>query len=290
MLQFGLQFELKVLKRFTTELPVIHSISIGTDSTLWINDSKDGKLQKISTETDSVKVLLSNELYVFSMAFTREGDLLVATGDSITKSINASSGQLSESIFKVENTIITAVHLNEKNELFIGVRTEGMRFSFESETRLIKMDQEGQILKTYEFDKNNKRLFTYAKYISSNSKGNIGIVDWFSEYGKGQVVILASNGDIVNVYDGNSDIKTSYTKLNFGGIVSTTSDNFIVTDISHHLLHLLNSDGQCLFQFDTMSIGIKLPYFITFSRSRKLYIGSLTPNPHNLFEVECEGS
>ncbi|XP_063407383.1 uncharacterized protein LOC134691071 [Mytilus trossulus] len=290
MLQFGLQFKLKVLKRFTTELPVIHFISVGNGDTLWINDSKSGKLQKISLDKEDVHVLISIELYVFSMVLTREGDLLVATGDSILKSINASTGQISESIFKVENTIITAVHLNEKNELFVGVRTEGMRFSFESETRLVKMDQEGQILAIYEFDKNKKRLFTYPKYISSNSKGNIGIVDWFSEFGKGQVVILALNGDIVNVYDGNSDVKTSYIRLNLGGIVSTPSDNFIVTDISNHLLHLLNSDGQCLFQFDTMSIGIKSPYFLTFSRSGKLYLGSLTPNPYNLFEIECQGS
>lgn len=290
MLQSGLQFKLEILKRFKTDLPVIHFISVDNDNSLWINDSKNGKLQKISLVTDIVKVSLSIERYVFSMVLTREGNLLVATGDSIIKSINASTGQLSESIFKVENTIITALHLNKKNEFIIGVRTEGMRFSFETETRLVKMDQKGQILETYEFDKNNKRLFTYPKYISSNSKGNIGIVDWFSENGKGHVIILASNGDIVNVYDGNADIKTSYIKLNLGRIVCTPSDNFIVTDISNHLLHLLNSDGQCLSQFDTLSIGIESPYYLTFSRSGKLYIGSLTPNPHNLFEVECKVS
>ncbi|CAC5406953.1 unnamed protein product [Mytilus coruscus] len=290
MLQFGLQFKLMVLKRLTTDLPVIHFISVGNDETLWINDSKNGKLQKVKSGKDSVEVLLGIKLNVFSMVVTREGNLLVATGDSTLKRINASTGQECASIFKVENKIITAVHLNEKNELIIGVRTEGMRYSFESETSLIKINQKGQIVTTFEFDKNNKRLFTYPRYISSNSKGNIGIVDWFSEYGKGHVVILASNGDIINVYDGNADTKTSYIKFNLGGIVCTTSDNFIVTDISNHLLHLLNSNGQLVFQFDTLSIGIQLPYYLTFSRSGKLYVGSLSPNPHSLFEVECQGS
>ncbi|VDI12361.1 Hypothetical predicted protein [Mytilus galloprovincialis] len=276
---------LKVKKNIRTKLPCIHAIATGNDEATWITDSRNGKLQMVIPGNEEVLVIVDINIVVFSMAIVPSGDLLVATGDSVLKIINSKTVKLTKSIYSAFDQIITAVHLTEENNLILGARSKEIRFAPTGRKVLIVMNLDGEIQTIWEFDRGNKPLFTYPRYITSNKKGNIGIVDWFSDEGNGRVVILSPNGNILNVYDGQPDMKTRQ----LGGIVSTKADNFIVTDPRTNTLHILNSNGKCVYRFNTLSIGIQSPYYLAFQKSGKLYIGTLNLKQQNLFELTYSG-
>lgn len=113
------------------------------------------------------------------MVVVPSGDLLLATGDLVLKNINPKTGKQTNSIYSVYDQIITAVHLTEKNEHIIGSRSKGIRYAPDGSKVLIVMNLEGEIHMIWEFDKGNNPLFTHTRYITSNSKGNVAVVDWF---------------------------------------------------------------------------------------------------------------
>ncbi|XP_052084848.1 uncharacterized protein LOC127722039 [Mytilus californianus] len=272
---------LKVVKKLKTDLHSIHVIVTCNDKPIWITDSRNSILQMVIPGEEDVSVLVNIHIVVFSMVVVPSGDLLVATGDSVLKVVNPKTAKLTESIYSAFDQIITAVHLTEKNDLILGARSKGMRYAPSGSKVLIVMNLDGEIQTIWEFDRGNKPLFTYPRYITSNNKGNVGIVDWFSDGGNGRVVILSPNGNILNVYDGQPDTKTRQ----LGGIVATKANNFIVNDALSAMLHILDSDGKCVYRFNTTSIGIGSPCYLAFSKSGTLYIGSVKLEQQNLFEL-----
>ncbi|CAC5407851.1 unnamed protein product [Mytilus coruscus] len=184
---------------------------------------------------EDLSVLVNIHIVVFSMIVVPSGDLLVATGDSVLKVVNPIRAKMTESIYSAFDKIITAVHLTEKKDLILGARSKGMRYAPSGSKVLIVMNLDGEIQTIWEFDRGNNPLFTYPRYITSNNKGNVGIVDWFSDGGNGRVVILSPNGNILNVYDGQPDTTTRQ----LGGIVATKTNNFIVNGALSAMLHIL---------------------------------------------------
>lgn len=123
--------------------------------------------------------------------------------------------------------------------------------------------------------KHDKHLFTctYPRRITIASNGNICLVDWFDQDRRGRVVVLSQGGDILGIYTGHPDVHTNHNPFTPVGILTTPSDNIIVTDLNNHLLHILADQGQLIAFYNLRDMGIVHPYSLAMSTSGTLYIG-----------------
>lgn len=92
------------------------------------------------------------------------------------------------------------------------------------------MDRSGENETTYEYDKQDKPIFTNVSNITRTKNGNICVVDILSEDDAARVVVLNENGDVLNTVSGNS--KTIFKPIR----VFCTQFDFIVGS------SLLNND------------------------------------------------
>ncbi|VDI79424.1 Hypothetical predicted protein [Mytilus galloprovincialis] len=99
---------------------------------------------------------------------------------------------------------------------------------------VVVMDQKGKQLKEYEHGNHNKRLITYPILFTSTSNRNICVVDWLDNEGRGRVVVLSPGGDILGVYTDPPDVNTGKKPFTPRGILTTPSDNIILTDMNNH--------------------------------------------------------
>ncbi|CAC5400481.1 unnamed protein product [Mytilus coruscus] len=118
-------------------------------------------------------------------------------------------------------------------------------------------------------------------YIDSNF--NAGYV--------GDVVCISKDGNIQWKYIGNSLINSNSSKHPFTPIevLSTESNNLIVSDKIQHALHILTSLGELLTIFDLTLIEIEEPAVMTIDFNGTLWIHSKELNKRTLNRVKFSG-
>ncbi|XP_071169292.1 uncharacterized protein [Mytilus edulis] len=284
-----LTIDIKINRQFQTNISLVSFLSPCHDDSLWIACPNDGVLQKVKPEGTNLKTISTFNIKVFGMEITSSNNLLVKVkGESRLKKIDSSTGKLTDSIYDATPFTPSAVHATYNDKVIIG----GFHNDLDTSAVMVMSDK-GDQEAVYEHDQHKQPIFKYPKSITSTSNRNIHVADYEQSDGKGKVVVIGQNGDVINTYLGHKEINKE-EPFRPDCIVKTSRDNVIVTDRHTHTLHILNNSGVLLTCYNISDIGILYPLSLAFTPAGQLYIGGTTPdistaNDAKLYEVNIYG-
>ncbi|XP_052090154.1 uncharacterized protein LOC127726720 [Mytilus californianus] len=284
--------DVRIVKQFKTDISGVFYLSLCPDNSLWISDNY--VLQKVKPVEHKLTVESTFNIKVYGMAFTSTGDLLLSSDGLVLKQISGKTGELTDSIYNVSPLLYSAVHVTKDGKVIVGVQSTGKVCPPTSRRAIIVMNQKGEHETIYEHDKNNIRIFTYVRRITSTDNGNICVVDRLSEDNRGRVVVLNRDGDILQIYTGHHGVNNENKPFKPVNIVTTPSDNIIVTQLNSYIFHILNKCGHFITHYKMGDIGIAKPYSLCFTRTAgQLYIGCNeavgSSEKAKLYEVHISG-
>ncbi|CAC5382142.1 unnamed protein product [Mytilus coruscus] len=259
-------------------------------------DYNKGKVELKPKQKSEIKLEISKEyttdlinihlIAIWGIGKTHSNNILVTTDETKLKQINTVTGEITDSRYDVKPLYPLGIQVTSDHRVIIGAWSRGKAFPATGRRVVVVMDQEGKQLKEYEHDNHKKplfslptfltstkRLFTYPAFVTSTSKGNICVVDILDNDGRGKVVILSPGGDILGTYTGHPDVNTEKDPFTPAGILTTPSDNIVVTDGNNHLLHILSDQGQIITYYNLSDMGIIYPHSLALSTTGTIYIG-----------------
>ncbi|CAC5386334.1 unnamed protein product [Mytilus coruscus] len=261
----------KVVKHYTTYIRKIISMTVLIDQTLLISDNSSKVIQHVKLEGTRVQLIAKFSKKIFGMAVSPSGEILVSTADTRLKIFNIKTGEITDSVYNVHPLRTIVIHVTKDNRVIIGAKSPGPIFPATGRRVVIVMDQRGNHLKEYEHDSNNKTLFTHPDSITGTS--NIFVVDWLDNKGRGRVVVLGQEGDILQIYSGHPHVNTERKPFKPVNVLTMASGSIIVTDLNTSTLHILDNHGQLITFHNLLDMRIKLPYSLALCSSGHLYIG-----------------
>ncbi|XP_052081749.1 uncharacterized protein LOC127719567 [Mytilus californianus] len=291
--QSKIKFE--IFKEYTTDLTHIHHLAVCFDGSMWMGDSVRSKLQHVKLRDNRTEVITSLNTKIYGIAKTHSNNILVTTDETKLKLINTMTGQITDSRYDGTPLDPTCIHVTSDHKVIIGAYSGGKPYSATGRRVVVVMNQEGKQLKEYEHDKHNKRSFSLPAHITSTSNGNICVVDHSNNNGIGRVVVISPGGDILGTYTGHPDVNTGEKPFKPIEIITTPSDNIVVTDVSNHLLHILTDQGQNITYYNLRDMGILGPYSLALSTTGTIYIGCVNKagspdtTKAKLYELEYSG-
>ncbi|XP_052081418.1 uncharacterized protein LOC127719357 [Mytilus californianus] len=290
------EIKLEISKEYTADLISIHDIAVCSDGSMWMADNLRSKIKHVKLRENRTVVIRSLNTKIYGIAQTHSNNILVTTtGETKLQLINTMTGEMTDSRYDVKPLIPTSIHVTSDHRVIIGAWSGGKAFPVTGRRVVVVMDQEGKQLKEYEHDNHNKRLMTYPACVTCTSNGNICVVDWLDYDSKGRVVVLSPGGDILGTYTGHPDVNTKDEPFIPLGILTTPSDNIVVTDTNNHLLHILSDQGQIITYYNLHDMGILGPYSLALSTSGTIYLGCVSadgsPNTakSKLYELNYSG-
>ena len=155
-------------------------------------------------------------------------------------------------VIRSEETVIartaplhpTGISHTKEGDILVTLRDNNSNFDINPSSRRLvqRMTLTGNVLHTYEFQEDNKRLFTLPAKTIENGNLDVCVVNRLSAYW-GEVVILNRHADDVIRYKGLNPHK--FSPLD---IACDSSNRIIVSDIyrKYKSLHLLSPDGEFL--------------------------------------------
>ncbi|CAG2212877.1 unnamed protein product [Mytilus edulis] len=232
--------DFRVLQTFITDTEPIESISVKEDDTIWAN-SKDKAVRKMEIHKE-IKTGKKLPEAASAIAITQSGDLLLAVVNdtSSIKKLKKSSGNLKvfyshQGSFRKTPFSATALHVQTNGNILVGFKNNNP--GKEAYQKIITLSPNGRELRELKLAFNGKSLCTIPYRLTTNDNDDICIVDHISE-NEGQIVVI----------DKCDDVKWRYPKTNPGeipnkffpnGIVTTSQNNFIVSDERNNALHVL---------------------------------------------------
>lgn len=285
--------KIKVDTKFITDLSRIYCLVSCQDGSVWIADNRN-TVQHIKTEKNKIDVISRFSMIVWDMAITSTNAILVSDGGTLLKWMNAGTGQITHTIYDIAPLTTCRIHITKDNRVIIGAIPAGKIFPARGKRVVIVMDLSGNHLTKFEYDKNNKPLFTYPYRITTTSQGNICVVDKLDEIRRGRVIILGPSGQVIHIYTGNPDVNTEDRPFKPSDILTTPLDNVIVADSKNHALHILGCNGQIISHYRVNLIGIQGLYSLALSSPGHFYIGNYTSDGSpeqkaKLFELKYSG-
>lgn len=274
--------ESKVIGEYCTSLNLCYNLHASRDGSMWLNDQTI--LKKVVPTHNDLKILMNFNCFILNMSQMTNGDLILTViGSSILKIIPFGTTELKDSCYDVSPLQPFGVHATQDNKVIISV------FDKESikevvQRKVIVMNQTGLREKVFENDCHNKPLFTIPRRLISNNCNIIGIIDLLSEDLNARTVFLDQSGKIKNIYGGHHSVNSDENQFRPRDILSLPSNNFLVTERQNPVLHILNSEGESITFFNTLLLGIQIPYSICFSE-QYLFIGS---NPSSNPNENCK--
>ncbi|XP_063446893.1 uncharacterized protein LOC134726420 [Mytilus trossulus] len=291
--------DLKSIKQFQTEMSCVSLMTACSDNVLWI--SGRNKLQKAKIEGTSLKITDQKDIEIYGMALTQSKDLLlIAKESSVVQLINNQTGEMTDSVYEIEDLELSAIHVNPDGKVTFGAYNGEMSFPTEGRRVVIVMDRSGKFETTYEYDRQGKPLFTLITGITRTNNSNICVVDTISNDWVGRLVILSEDGDVLNTFSGlSNEMSDSESKFDSERsdsesdtdpdtesdsdpssfkpmcVITTQSDNIIVSNLDNGFLLFLNNSGNVLSLYDTNKIGIDNPISFCMT-SEHMYIGCFT--------------
>ncbi|VDI23141.1 Hypothetical predicted protein [Mytilus galloprovincialis] len=291
-----IEIKLEIFKEYTTDLTYIQFIAVCSDGSMWMGDSLKSKLQHVKLRENRTEVITSINTKINGMAKTHSNNILVTTtGETKLKLINTMTWEITDTRYDVKPLYPTCIHVTRDHRVIIGAWSGGKVFPATGRSVVVVMDQEGKQLQEYEHDKHTKGLFTYPGRVTCTSNGNICVVDLLDKDGRGRVVVLSPGGDILGTYTGHPDVNTEEKPFIPIGILTTPSDNIVVTDMNNHLLHILTIQGQSITYYNLHDMDILHPYSLDLSTSGTIFIGCVnkTNSPDTtkakLYELKFSG-
>ena len=266
------KIEFEVMEKYVTTLPTVYSVESCADKTLWINHYESNTLQNITRINGSLKVNNTVRLPVFQMTSMPNGDLLLSTLEPDLQICSQKTGQVQKSQYNVAPLQTIAVHVSKDSKILVGARERGPPLPVKGPRQVIMMDMDGRKENVYQYDSKNQPLFTLPRRIITDNYNNIYVIDRLSNEFDGRVVALGQNGMVKWIYTGYfSDYR--FTPID---VVFLELYNVVVSDVDNHLLHILDTEGQCIQYMMTMDLGIELPFSLNIDNEGFLIIGCTT--------------
>ncbi|XP_076087271.1 uncharacterized protein LOC143057765 [Mytilus galloprovincialis] len=290
------KIKFEISKEYTTDLTDIQVIEVCADGSMWMGDNIRSKLQHVKLRENRTEVITSLNTEIWGIAKTHSNNILfIQEHGTKLKLINPKTGQMTDSRYDVKPLLPVSIHVTSDHRVIIGAYSGGNPFPASGRRVVVVMDQEGKQLKEYEHDKQNKPLFTFPRCVTTTSNGNICAVDLLDKDYRCRVVVLSPGGDILGTYNGHPDVSTGDNPFKPFGILTTPSDNIVVTDLNNHLLHILTDQGQSITYYNLHDMGILYPYSLVLSKTETIYIGCVSKNGSpdttkaKLYELEYSG-
>ncbi|XP_076100761.1 uncharacterized protein LOC143069842 [Mytilus galloprovincialis] len=285
------QFELKVIKQYKTDLKSIAQIVCCDDETLWIKDNNK-KIQKIQFSNRLVHIVQQLQFVTAGMALSLQGDLFFSIAEPYLKMLCHTTGKMIE-IKNSEAPLITGpIHITREDKIIIRVGEKGPLFPVNKPRKVIMMDKDGTTEKVYNgLDNEGKPLFSAPQRITSDNDNNIYVLDCLNKDWSGRIVALDKTNGLRWIYSGNADINKEQT-FKPRDLVATNLNNVIITDKDSHMIHILNTSGECIHYINTKDqLGIELPYSLDIENTGTLYIGCFQSKPDEakIYTVQVSG-
>ncbi|CAC5382890.1 unnamed protein product [Mytilus coruscus] len=287
------QYGVEVIEQYKTGLKLVEQLICSDDGTLWIGNIAGKILQKIQLSNGLLNIVQEVQVNCAGMAFLPSGDLLISTAESNLKTLCHTTGNIIQSKNSVAPLISGAVHVTQDLKIIVGARKEGPVFQVDGPRQVVVMDIDGKTEQVYDLDNNGKPIFSAPQRITSDNDNNIYVLDCLNKDWSGRIVALDKTNGVRWIYSGHPDINKEQT-IKPKDLVATKSDNIIVTDSNHHMIHILNTSGQCIHYLNTKDqLGIHCPYSLNIDNTGTLYIGCSRyinePAIAKIYTVEVSG-
>lgn len=268
------KIEFEVMEKYVTSLPIVYNVVCCADKTLWINNYDCNTLQNITRIDGSLKVNNIVRLPVHQMVSMPNGDLLLSTLEPDLQICSQKTGQVQKSQYSVAPLQTIAVHVSKDSKILVGARERGPILPVKGPRQVIMMDLDGRKENVYQYDSKNQPLFTIPRRIITDNYNNIYVIDCMSLEFDGRVVVLGQNGMVRWIYTGYSEKQTNKgNRFRPTDIVFLELYNVVVSDQDNHMLHILDTEGQCIQYLMTKDLGIKLPFSLNIDNEGFLIIG-----------------
>ncbi|XP_076104199.1 uncharacterized protein LOC143072915 [Mytilus galloprovincialis] len=259
---------LGIVNQYQTNLPLVSFLSPCPDDSLWIGCTQDEVIQKVKPDGTSLKTISTFNIQVFSMAIlASDNPLIKVKGKTRLKMIRSSTGKVTDSVYEIHPFLPSAIHITSGGQVIVGGE------DYDNRRRAVfVLNKNGDHEAVYEHDKHNQPIFSYPCSITTTSNSNIHVADCDSDEDSGRVVVLGQAGDVINIYDGDTDINKK-KPFRPSAVVTTPRDNVIVVDPDTGTLHIMNNSGQLITYIKTTDHGIEGAGSLAFSPTGQLYIG-----------------
>ncbi|XP_052058822.1 uncharacterized protein LOC127699121 [Mytilus californianus] len=273
------QFEFKMIKQYKTKHPLVENLIWCGDASMWISRFKSHKLQKMKLTNEALHQIHTFKVNVYNMVFLPSGDLLLSTNESNLKVLPNSSSKVEPTRYIVTPLITLAVQVTNNHRILVGTReVQPNDFPVNGPRQVIMMNMDGKKEKVYHTNKKGKTIFTVPRRITTDNDNNIYVTDILDENWSGRIVSLNETSGVRWIYNGYPDITKEQT-FHPKDLVATKSDKIIVANNEDHMIHILNTSGQCIHYLNTKDkLGIKLPCSLDIDNTGTLYIGCNTYN------------
>lgn len=268
---------LELLKQFSSNISCVDKMAIANDGLSWISAFEYGKdtsyLLKTKLHTALNKAHKIN-VNVFDMAVFMDKDLLVSVHMTSEVKRISNNGKI-EPFIDVSPLIARGIHVTNENEILLGVRDNGDPYltTDNSCRKIIVFDSDGNEKQSYEFDKNNQRLFTIPRRITTTLHGDI-VVSNSTVKDEGRVLAFGRRGDIRWEYKGDN-VKLE-VPFDPDDMVSTPTGLIVVSDERNHILFILSPVGDLLTYKDLKVWKIYRPRAVAVDDDGHLWIGCAT--------------
>lgn len=107
---------------------------------------------------ERMNLVKEEDIRVSDMSLTNDGDYLISSYDNYLR-LYMKDGSLTP--FKDFSPLATSsVHVNEQKEILVGHgESESIHIEPDSIRRIVVLNQTGEIVHTYEYDKNNETIY-----------------------------------------------------------------------------------------------------------------------------------
>ncbi|CAC5407828.1 unnamed protein product [Mytilus coruscus] len=244
------EIELSKIKSYDTDVLYTNPICPINDQTLLIGCAAEKVLKQVTMGKKCKEINALQEVQVSSIIAQSSGKQFVDFNPLIPKGI----------------------FITDKNEVFVGLRektTNPFVIDRYSERQVRHLDSHSRTRHIYEFDENQKRLFTVpSRIIASNL--NIHVIDTEDE-DNGRIITLDFPGNVKWIYNGHAFSKYAFCPNDFA---LSPQGYLVVTDTYNDALHFLNNQGDILLYKSLSIFGISLPCSVAMDFKSQLWVGT----------------
>lgn len=266
-----------VFNTYTTSLKGIHKLICCADDIIYFmncSDVGDYHFIKAKLLKASMKILQKFENECVDFAISNQREILFSPETTL---IAASTATMeTKTVLNTSPMLILAIHMSKHGELLLGIREQGPKFPVTDfctrQVAVFGTDYKHKA--TFDRDYTGKRLFNYARRITTDSEYNIYVVDWFDIGHKGKIVALNKNGGTMFCYNGCPSFNSLEAAFNPEDIAVTSMNTTIISDSNNHALHALNVNGQLIGLQITRNFDILYPFSLSMDDEGFLLIGS----------------
>ncbi|XP_063417899.1 uncharacterized protein LOC134700438 [Mytilus trossulus] len=267
----GEEIELAKIKSYDTDLLYINPICPINDKTLLIGCAADKVLKLVAMENKFKEINALNEVQVSSIVSSWSGKVILSESNDTFLKLLDSDGSLQQ-LVDFNPLIPKGVFITDENEIFVGLR-EKTRNPFVldrySERQVRHLDSHSRTRHIYEFDENQKRLFTVPSRIIANNL-NFHVLDTEKE-DNGRIITLDFPGRVKWIYNGHAFSKFAFCPNDFA---LSPQGYLVVTDTYNDALHFLNNQGDILLYKSLSIFGISLPCSVALDFKSQLWVGT----------------